>query len=75
MRDSLSECDDMTLRVLAIIDRTTPAEQRRRPLAANAAQARQGPNVAHIVRLMLVSRRERLNGGGNVIRIEGRRGG
>jgi hypothetical protein len=34
-------------------------------------QARQDEGVAEIVRLMLVSRRERENGGGNVIRLRG----
>ena len=49
MVDHLSERDDLTLRTLAFIERTT---------------------VAEIVRLMLASRRERQNGGGNVIRLE-----
>lgn len=50
------------------------AEQRRIALAAYARRARQDPNVAEIVRLMLASRRKRVTGGGNVIRMEGRRG-
>jgi len=65
----LSERDDMTLRTLAIIERTTVAEQRRKALAAYAADARQDPDVAKIVRLMLASRRGRRDVGGNVIRM------
>jgi hypothetical protein len=55
----LSERDDVTLRTLAFIERTTVAEQRRRALRAYAAHARQDPHVAEIVRLLLASRRER----------------
>lgn len=69
MADHLSERDDLTLRTLAIIERTTGAEQRRIALSAYARQARQDPDVAEIVRLMLASRRNRDNGGGNVIRL------
>jgi hypothetical protein len=69
--DSLSERDDLTLRTLAFIQRTTVAEQRRIALAAYACQARQDPNVAEIVRLMLASRRERDSDGSNVIRLRG----
>jgi hypothetical protein len=75
MTDRLSERDELTLRTLAIIGRTTVAEQRRQALAAYAEQARQDPDVAEIVRLMLASRRERLNGGGNVISLRGGRHG
>jgi hypothetical protein len=67
MPDRLTERDDLTLRTLALIERTTVAEQRRRALAAYAEQARQDPQVAEIVRLMLAARRERRNGGSNVI--------
>lgn len=74
MADHLSERDELTLRTLAIIDGTTLAEQRRIGLAAYAAQAREDENVAEIVRLMLAARRKRGNGGGNVIKMEGRRG-
>jgi hypothetical protein len=70
MADHLSERDDLTLRMLAFIERTTVAEQRRRALREYAARRRQDKNVAEIVRLMLASRRERANGGGNVIRLE-----
>lgn len=59
MSDHLSERDDVTLRTLAFIERTTVAEQRRRALQVYAEQARQDPNVAEIVRLLLASRRER----------------
>jgi hypothetical protein len=70
MADHLSERDDLTLRTLAFIKRTTIAEQRRQALREYAARARQDENVAETVRLMLASRRERQNGGGNVIRLE-----
>jgi hypothetical protein len=74
MADHLSEPDELTLRTLAIIDGTTVAEQRRIALAAYARQAREDPDVARIVGLMLASRRKRANGGGNVIRLDGRAG-
>jgi LmbE family N-acetylglucosaminyl deacetylase len=57
--DHLSEPDDLTLRTLAFIERTTVAEQRRRALRAHAEQARRDPDIAEIVRLLLASRRER----------------
>jgi hypothetical protein len=68
--DRLSERDELTLRTLALIGRTTLAEQRRIALSAYAAQARQDPDVAEIVRLMLASRREHADGGSNVIRLD-----
>jgi hypothetical protein len=74
MADSLSERDELTLRTVAIIEGTTMAAQRRQAIAAYAAQAREDPNVAEIVRLILASRRERDNGGTNVIRMERWRG-
>jgi hypothetical protein len=74
MADHLSERDDLTLRTLAFIERTTVAEQRRKALRVYAQQARQDANVAEIVRLMLASRRERESGGGNVIRLRSRHG-
>jgi len=70
---TLPERDDVTLRVLAIIDRTTVAEQRREAVRAYCRQARTRPDVAEIVRLMLAARRARRNGGSNVIAMEGRR--
>ena len=75
MADRLSERDELTLHTLAIIGRTTVAEQRRAALRAYAEQARQDPDVAEIVRLILASRRERMNGGGNVISLRGGRDG
>ena len=72
MPDHLSERDELTLRTLAMIEETTLAEQRRIALAAYASHARQDPDIAEIVRLMMASRRKRLNGGGNVIRMESR---
>lgn len=75
MPDRLSERDEMTLRTLAFIERTTLAEQRRQALAAYAAEARQDEDVAEIVRLMLASRRARWQKGtDNVIRMESRHG-
>jgi hypothetical protein len=71
MADSLSERDELTLRTLAFIERTTLAEQRRQALSAYARRAQEDENVAEIVRLILASRRERANGGGNVIRMRG----
>jgi hypothetical protein len=62
------ERDGMTLRVLALIEDTTVAEQRRQAISTYARHARQDPQVAEIVRLMLASRRTR-QGGSNVIRI------
>ena len=57
MADHLSERDDLTLRILAFIERITVAEQRRQALREYAARACQDKNVAQIVRLMLASRR------------------
>lgn len=67
MTDDLSERDELTLRVLALAEGTTVAEQRRRALRAYASQAREDPQVAEITRLILSSRRERAHGGGNVV--------
>src|SRR5258708_715977 len=64
---SLSERDDMTLRVMALLERTTVAEQRRQAIRSYARLARQDENVAEIVRLILASRRERQRGSGNVV--------
>jgi hypothetical protein len=69
--DRVSERDEITLRTVAFIERTTLAEQRRRALRDYAARARQDKNVAEIVRLMLASRRQRHAGGSNVIRLTG----
>lgn len=68
MADRLSERDELTLRTLAFIERTTVAEQRRQALREYAARARQDEDVAEIVRLMLASWRERQTGA-NVIRL------
>lgn len=67
MTAGLSEHDDVTLRVLAIVESTTAAEQRRQAVRAYAERAREDPHIAEIVRLMLDARRGRANGGGNVI--------
>jgi hypothetical protein len=70
----ISERDDLTLRTLAIIERTTVAEQRRQALRSFCTGARHDGSVAEIVELMLASRHQRENGGSNVIRLEERRG-
>ena len=74
MTDALSERDEMTLRVLALLEDTTVAQQRREAVREHARRARQDPGVAEIVRLMLASRRSRQNGGGNVIEMRGANG-
>jgi hypothetical protein len=65
----MTERDELTLRTLALIEHTTVAEQRREAIRAYARQARQDPDVAEIVRLILASRRQRDSGGSNVIRL------
>lgn len=65
----MSERDELTLRTMALIERTTVAEQRRQAVRDYARHARQDPDVAEIVRLMLASRRQRDSGAGNVIRL------
>jgi hypothetical protein len=74
MADQISERDELTLRTLALIERTTFAEQRREAIRAYARRARESEDVAEIVSLILDARRERGNGGRNVIKMEGRRG-
>jgi hypothetical protein len=69
----LSERDEVTLSVLALIEETTVAEQRRRALAAYATQGRRCPNVAQIVRLILASRRARQAAPTNVITLRATR--
>ena len=59
MPDHLTEADEVTLRLLAIAEKTNFAEQRRRALSAYAQKARQDKNIAEAVRLILASRRER----------------
>jgi len=71
MADSLAELDDMTLRVLALLDDTTVAEQRREAIRDYARRARQDPDVAEIVRLIRAYRRDQRSGGGNVIEFRG----
>ena len=76
MADRMTERDEVTLRLLAIIDDTTIAEQRRRALAVYAEQARRGnPWVAETAEAALRSRRARRNGGANVIRLQVARDG
>jgi hypothetical protein len=72
--DRTGKRDEATLHVLAILDGTTVAEQRRQAVRSYCARARQDDDVAEIVRLILAARRERSGGGGNVIEIGGRRG-
>jgi hypothetical protein len=69
----LSERDEVTLSVLALMEETTVAEQRRRALAAYASQACTCPDVTQIVRLILASRRAREAAPGNVITLRAAR--
>lgn len=70
MPDRMSEQDEVTYRILAIIDKTTVAEQRRIALAWYARQARDAdPHVAEAGRLILAARLERAGGGSNVVRL------
>ena len=69
----LSEPDEVTLCVLALLERTTVAEQRRRAVQAFARAARQDAHVDQIVRLILARRREREHGGSNVVSLRGSR--
>ena len=72
MADQMSERDEVTLRLLAIVERTNLAEQRRRALAAYAAHARtEDKDLAEAVRLCLASRRKHVSGGSNVFRLRG----
>jgi hypothetical protein len=68
--DVPSERDDITLRVLALIERTTVAGQRRKAIRSYCATARTDENIAGIVRLVMAHRRVR---DGNVISIGGGR--
>lgn len=70
----LSERDEVTLHVLALLERTTVAEQRRRALRVYVERARRDEQVAEIVRLILAARREVESGGDNVIRLRGAHG-
>jgi hypothetical protein len=73
MPEAPGEVDDVTLRVLAIMDGTTLAEQRREAVRDYARRARQDKDVAEIVRLILASRREHQGRvRGNVIEIGAR---
>ena len=67
--NGISERDELTLRTLAFLEGTTVAEQRRRAVSEFACQAREDPDVAEIVRLVLASRRK--HAVGNVIRLRG----
>lgn len=71
MPDRLGECDEVTLWTLAYLERTTVAEQRRCAIRAYTRQAREDPQVADLVRLILTSRRKQ-EGGSNVIQLRGR---
>ena len=70
MTDRMTERDEITLHILAILKDTTRAEQRRRALAAYAEQARKGnPKLAEAVEAALRSReaRRRPPDTGNVV--------
>jgi hypothetical protein len=70
----LSERDEMTLHVLAILEGTTVAAQRRQAVRNYARRARESDDVGAIVSLILASRRERQGGGSNVVSLRGGRG-
>jgi hypothetical protein len=73
MADRLSERDELTLRTLAYIERTTFAEQRRKALRAYAQRARRHKDVAGLVEIILASRKERRDREqGNVVPIRRR---
>jgi methionine salvage enolase-phosphatase E1 len=61
----LADRDEITIRVLAVVEDTTVPEQRR-AIRVYARQARQHPDVARIVRLIQAERR-RTARPGNVI--------
>jgi hypothetical protein len=67
----IGERDELTLHVLAMLERTTVAEQRRQAVRDYARRAREDGNVAEIVRLIQASRRQHDSGGSNVIRLRG----
>lgn len=73
MTGQLSERDEITLSTMALLQRTTVAEQRRQAVRAYCAEARHDPDVAEIVRLILAYRRSQSRGTGNVITIGGSR--
>jgi hypothetical protein len=68
---TLAALDELTLNVLAIIDGTTAAEQRRNAVRDYCRRARQDKNVAEIVRLILASQAQR-RGSANVIEMRKR---
>ena len=70
----LSERDEITLHVLAILEGTTVAAQRREAIRDFARRAREHDDVGAIVSLILASRRERHGGGSNVVSLRGGRG-
>jgi stage V sporulation protein SpoVS len=75
MTGTLSEQDEVTLAVLAMIDQTTVAEQRRQAVRAYCSRARCDKTVAEVVGLILAARRQRgVTDRGNVIRLEAHRG-
>jgi len=76
MADHLSECDRVTFQQLAILERTTPAEQRRKALAAYARNARRRKQVGELVGLIMAARQEReqRHEDSNVIKLRRNRG-
>jgi hypothetical protein len=71
--DPLSEQDNVTLQVLALLDGTTVAEQRRLAVRSYASQARRDRTVAQIVSLILAARQDLRAAGSNIVSIRSRR--
>jgi hypothetical protein len=76
MADRMSDEDQETFRILAYVERTTIAEQRRHALAAYAKGARREKNIAALVGQCLTWRRQReaVARPSNVIELRGSRG-
>ncbi len=71
----LSDEDGATLWALALVERTTVAEQRRRAIRAWARRARRNPSIARLVEINLEAKRRREQPvAGNVIQLRGRHG-
>ena len=59
MTDRMSERDEVTLRTLAYVERTTVAEQRRKAIREYAVRGRRSKQVGELVALILASRQAR----------------
>jgi hypothetical protein len=71
MADGMTELTEVTLAVLAVVEGTNRAEQRRRALAERAEQALRDPSIAVAVEAILAARRAR-RGGDNVVPMQRR---